>query len=508
LTPSGVTFRLAVAGLGHETNTYADDALGTTGLDSFSVLRGEHLLAVSGQNTCIAGMIDRGRELDLDLVPTYWAYCNPSGTIEAETYQTLKHELLEALRAAMPFDALAIELHGAAVAIGTDDVEGDLGAAIREIVGDIPVVGALDLHGNVSDAMGERYDALLGCHLYPHTDLHERGVEAVDLIARMLDGDVRPITHVEHLPMLLPTSTTDPGHPAHRMNELCAEIEARPGVVDCTVFHGFPYTDTPLVGVHVVVTTDGDDALARACGREVGAWIWQHREEFRPEVLEPAVAVKLAQQADAFPVVMNDTSDNPGGGTPGDATHVLRAFLDADLQDACFAMIKDAETVQQAIEAGVGSTIDVRLGGKHDDLHGDPIESPAYVHSISDGNVTLTGPMLQGVTLHLGPMVRLRIGTSTEPAKWSRSGVDVIVHASGASQTFDPEVFLLHGIDVRRYRYVGLKSSQHFRAGFGDLAGQIITADSPGLTSQRVDVFTHARPPGPLWPVDPSATYS
>ena len=491
------TFRLAVAGLGHETNTYADEGLGTTGRERFSIVRGEQMLALRGQNTCVGGMLDRAVELGLDLAPTYWAYCYPSGTIEAETYAELKAELLDALRAAMPFDALAIELHGAAVAIGTDDVEGDLGAAIRDVVGDIPVVGALDLHGNVSDEMGECYDALLGCHLYPHTDLHDRGVEAVDLIARMLDGEVRPVTRVEHLPMLLPTATTDEGHPAARMNEVCAEIESRPGVLDCTVFHGFPYTDTPLVGVHVVVTTDGDADLATACGKEVGRWIWTHREEFRPEVLEPAVAVKLAMQADAFPVVINDTSDNPGGGTPGDATHVLRAFLEADLQDACFAMIKDPETVHQAIAAGVGSRIDVRLGGKHDDLHGDPIEASAYVHSISDGNVTLTGPMLTGVTLRLGPMVRLTIG-----------GVDVIVYASGASQTFDPEVFLLHGIDVRRYKYVGLKSSQHFRAGFGDLAAQIITADSPGLTSQRVEVFDHTRPPGPLWPVDPAATYA
>jgi microcystin degradation protein MlrC len=103
--------------------------------------------------------------------------------------------------------------------------------------------------------------------------------------------------------------------------------------------------------------------------------------------------------------------------------------------------------------------------------------------------------MLTGVTLRLGPMARLRIG-----------GIDVIV-SSEASQTFDPEVFLLHGIDVRRYRYIGLKSSQHFRAGFGELAADIITADSPGLTSQRVEVFDHQRRPGPLWPVDPPARY-
>jgi microcystin degradation protein MlrC len=491
-----VTFRLAVAGLGHETNTYANDALGTTGLDRFMIATGERILGMRGQGTSIAGFLDRAAELGIEVVPTYYAYCYPSGTIEAETYATLRDALLESLRDALPFDALAIELHGAAVAEGIDDVEGDLGAAIREIVGDIPVVGALDLHGNVSDEMGDRYDALLGCHLYPHTDLHERGVEAVDLIARMLAGDVRPVTRVAHLPMLMPTSTTDPGHPAARMNELCAEIESRPGVVDCTVFHGFPYTDTPLVGVHVVVTTDGDPALAEACGREVAGWIWEHREDFRPEVLEPPVAVKLATRSERFPVVINDTSDNPGGGTPGDATHVLRAFLDAELEDACFAMICDPETVQQAITAGVGQRIEVRLGGKHDDLHGDPIEAPAYVHSISDGEVTITGPMLTGVTLHLGPMVRLRIG-----------GIDVVV-SSGASQTFDPEVFLLHGIDVRRYRYIGLKSSQHFRAGFRDIAGEIITADSPGLTSERVEVFPHERPPGPLWPIDPAATYA
>ena len=492
-----MTYRIAVAGLGHETNTYADDALGTTGLDRFSIARGERLLDLRGQNTCIAGMIDRALEVGAELVPTYYAYCYPSGTIEADAYATMKDELVSSLRAAMPFDALAIELHGAAVAVGTDDVEGDLGAAIREVVGSMPVVGALDLHGNVSDAMGAHFDALLGCHLYPHTDLHERGVEAVDLIVRMLEGSVRPVTHIEHLPMLLPTSTTDPGHPAARMNEVCAAIEARPGVLDCTVFHGFPYTDTPLVGVHVVVTTDGDAALAAACGREVGTWIWSHREEFRPEVLEASVAVKLAMQSDAFPVVINDTSDNPGGGTPGDATHVLRAFLDAGLEDACFGMIKDPETVAQAIAAGVASTIDVRLGGKHDSLHGEPIEARAYVHSISDGNVTLTGPMLTGVTLRLRPMVRLVLG-----------GVDVIVYSTGASQTFDPEVFLLHGIDVRRYRYIGVKSSQHFRAAFAPIAARIVTADSPGLTSQRVEVFEHTRPPGPLWPVDPSATYA
>jgi microcystin degradation protein MlrC len=74
-------------------------------------------------------------------------------------------------------------------------------------------------------------------------------------------------------------------------------------------------------------------------------------------------------------------------------------------------------------------------------------------------------------------------------------------------QTIDPEVFLLHGIDVTRYKVIGLKSSQHFRAGFRDLAAQIVTADSPGLTTARVEVFDHARLVRPTWPIDPKAQY-
>ena len=78
---------------------------------------------------------------------------------------------------------------------------------------------------------------------------------------------------------------------------------------------------------------------------------------------------------------------------------------------------------------------------------------------------------------------------------------------SSRSQTFDPEVFRQVGIDVMRYKLVGLKSSNHFRAGFQDLAAGIVTADPPGLTTHRIEVFPRKRAPGPLWPLDPNATY-
>lgn len=94
----------------------------------------------------------------------------------------------------------------------------------------------------------------------------------------------------------------------------------------------------------------------------------------------------------------------------------------------------------------------------------------AYIKSLHDGRIEMQA-MMKGAPINLGPMARLVI-----------NDMDVIV-ASRRSQTFDPEPFLALGIDVRRYEIVALKSSNHFRAGFRDVAAAIVTADPPGLVS-------------------------
>lgn len=492
--------RFAVGGIVHETNTYADDSSGRTQLDDFLVRRGAALVD-KGRNTgsALSGILDACDELGHEIVPLVWALAWPSGTIAADAYATLKADLLAALRAAMPVDAVALELHGAGVVEGLGDLEGDLGRAIREIVGpDVPVVAAFDLHGNATDTMAEVFDGgLYACHLYPHTDLPERGREIVALATRLLEGDIAPTTHIEHLPMILPAATTASPGPARDMNALCAEVEARPGILDCTVFHGFPFVDVADVGVHVVCTADGDTELAKSAAREVATWIWTNRERFRHENETPEGAVRHARAlvaAGTRPVVINETNDNPGGGAPGDATHLLRAMLDAQLERACFAFMNDPEVVLEAVRAGPGAIVDIKLGGKHDELHGEPIVARAYVKAITDGRFRLK-TMLGGTRLDLGPSVRLQI-----------DGTDVIV-TSKPFQTIDDSVFVLHGIDVREYDIVGLKSSQHFRAGFGGLAGAIVTSDAPGLTTARVEVFDRQHATRPLWPRDPDAMW-
>ena len=495
-----MSLRVAIGGIAHETNTYATACFGPSELDRFHRWRGATIVERNrGVHTCIGGIIDGADENGVSLLPTYFATAEPAGTISSRAYASMKQVLLADLERVGPVDAVLLDLHGAAVAEHVDDLEADLGTAVRAVVGPrVPIAATLDLHANVTDSMTAVFDLLVGYHLYPHTDMRERGLEAIELLVRMLRDELHPMGHVEHLPMLLPTSTTDVGHPAHVMNQLCAELERAHDLVDCTVFHGFPYTDVPHVGVHVHASAHRDRPLAARSASRVARWIWEHREQFQPEVHTPEAAVRRAAAAREGPVVLNETSDNPGTGAPGDGTRLLRAMIDAGLANACFGFVVDPAAVDTATSAGVGSTVELRLGGRHDpNRSGGPLTVRAHVKAITDGRFTLRA-MAAGARVNIGPMARLEIG--------GPDGIDVLV-SSRRAQTFDPEVFLLNGIDVERYDVVALKSSHHFRAGFGHIAREIITVDSPGLSTVRLEHFERRAAPGPLWPIDPTATY-
>jgi microcystin degradation protein MlrC len=489
--------RIAIGGISHETNTFCP---GLTSVEAFQRrewLHGTEIFDThQGIRSDLGGMIDACQRLGIEVVPTFSASTEPSARIAREAYATMRDELLAALRAAGPVDAVCLALHGAGVAEGAEDLEGALIGAVRQRVGpDVPILVTLDLHGNLTQTMVDEADVLLGCHLYPHVDMYERGVESVELAQQIVQGALRPAMHLTRLPMIVPAAATSYS-PAKDINELCWEWEAGPGVVDVAFFHGFPYTDVPDVGLSVVATANGDPELARRASQAVARAIWERRDDFRSTLPKPAEAIQLALDTEGRPVVIAETSDNAGGGAPGDGTHLLRAMLDAGLADVCFGFIYDPETAAQAHAAGAGATIDVRLGGKTDDISGAPIEASGYVKSLTDGRFALTTPMGAGFKVDYGKCARLVIG-----------GVDVIV-SSVRTQTLDEGVFLLHGIDVTRYKIVALKSSQHFRAGFEPLAARIIRTDSPGATTEDHTRVPYTRVQRPIWPLDQGVEFA
>ena len=457
-------------------------------------MRGEALLAARDYDIDLGGMVRACERNAVEIVPILFAGTQPSGTIAAEAYTALKSEILDTLADRLPVDGVVLALHGAGVADGAEDLEGDLAGALRDLIGEgVPMVATFDLHGNVSQTMADALDGVFACHHYPHVDMHERGEEAVGLVLRMLDEGFRPVTHVETLPMLLPTTTTFKGIGQSTLNTVLA-LENDGEVIDVSWFHGFPYADTALVGTHLAVTTTGNREAAARVAKVMAEKLWDTREAFRPQSLSPEQALEQALALEGEPIVVNETSDNCGGGSPGDGTHLLRAMLAAQLERACFGFIVDPITALQAHNAGVGASIDVSLGGRHDDIHGEPIQAQAYVKALHDGDLVFRA-MMKGAPMHLGPMARLVI-----------SGIDVVV-ASNRSQTFDIGPFLAVGIDVSDYKIVALKSSNHFRAGFQDIAAGIVTADPPGLTTHQISVFPRRNATRPMWPIDEAASY-
>ncbi|HVB11217.1 MAG TPA: M81 family metallopeptidase [Bacillota bacterium] len=485
-----MALRIAVGGLSHETNTFCNP----TPLTAFHCLRGGEILAAHrGVRDYVGGMLAAAEDLGIAVVPTFEADAEPSGIIDGAAFQAMLRELTDALRAAGHVDAVCLSLHGAGVADGCDHIEEATLAAVRTAVGPgVPIAATLDLHGNLTPAIAKHADLLFGNQLYPHSDSFERGQEAVAALLRLVRGEIRPVTVVRPVPVLIATSTSD-FDPVKSLNEACQALERRAGILDVTFFHGFGNTDIPEMGASILAIADGDPALAAAAAQEAAAAVWARRAEFDPPHPDAPEAVQAALRAVrevGGPVVLNDSSDNPGGGGPGDGTHLLRALLAAGAERTALGYIYDPATADQAHVAGVGARIQVRLGGKTYPIHGEPVEATAYVKSLTDGRFVLSTPMGRGMLQDLGRMARLEIG-----------GVDVLV-ASVRTQVLDAEAFLLHGIDVRRCNLVVVKSENHFRAGFRDLATQILTADTPGLTSSNLRAFPYARVRRPVWPLD------
>jgi microcystin degradation protein MlrC len=435
-------------------------------------------------------MIAEGERLGVEIIPTFATSTEPSATIAKEAYEQIRDLLIEHIQSAGQLDAICLALHSAGTAEGIDDLEGTFLTELRAAVGsEIPIVLTLDLHGHATRTMIDNVNAAFWCHEYPHVDSFERGQEAIRAAVAIVNGEINPVMHLETLPLIVPPSTTFVG-PARAINELCFAWEAKPGVIDCAFVHGFPHSDVPIVATSVLAMTDGDAELAKTAAQDVAQRIIDTREDFRQNLpgAEEAVAQALAEER--RPVILAEVSDNPGGGAPGDGTMLLRALLAANEPDTCFGFIADPETAQRAHDAGVGATITVRLGAKSDNLHGTPIETDAYVKCLTDGRFKYTTPMGAGRQVDLGRMARLVIGN-----------VDVLV-STVRTQTLDAEVFLLHGIDVTRYRVVALKSQQHFRAGFDPIAGTIIRTDPPGLTTSNLSQLPFTRIKRPIWPLD------
>ena len=478
--------RIGIGGIAHETNAFSNVATDETLFRKLAYLEGQEILEKNtGVRSYMCGYIDEAKAQGITLVPALFANANPSGRIPTHTLETLRDRLVDMLWAEhqkQPLDAIALNCHGAGASVGYPDIEGEILRAVRERFGwEIPVSIVLDLHANVTGEMVEYSDVLVGVKCYPHVDMYESARVTMDLLANIVRTGKRLYKRLITLPWLFaPTAGVTLSGPAHKIQQLTIRLEQEiPELKQVTFFHGFPYADIPHCHVAVTAMAETQEA-ADAAALEVARTAWNDRETFRVPTLSPAEAFDKAQQAEAFPVVINESSDNPGGGAPGDGTFLLREMLKRNLPGSAFGHICDPEVAQLAAKAGVGSTISCLLGAKTDKLHGEPIAlENAYVKAICDGKFVNVSPMGGGGETNLDLSVRLQVGN-----------VDIVV-SSRPRQTMCKGPFEMVGINYTQMRYLGLKSSQHFKGWWKDHAGAIVTCDPPGIHCGDLSVFDY-----------------
>lgn len=476
--------RVFIAGFQHETNTFAPTKADWAAFEAGSgyppVSRGEAMLALIGASSQPAGgFIGAARQRGWTLVPSIWAGAVPSAPVTRDAFERIAAAVVEDLSRG-GFDAVYLDLHGAAVCEHLEDAEGELLSRVRDVVGPrMPVVASLDLHANVTERMLRLASAMTAFRTYPHVDMRATGERAAAML-EALAGGAQWATRSQRIPFLLPLNSQctlmEPA--ASVMSRLQALEAQRPGV-HLSFAMGFPAADFPECGP--VVFGHGEDAEAvQQAVAELAALVVERRGDWRIELRSPREAVNEAlgiAELEEAPVVIADTQDNPGAGADSNTTGLLHALLAAGAGlrwpgRVALGLLHDPQAAATASAAGVGSLIEFSIGKAVPTFSGGtsdaPVRARCVVRAVSDGLVPLHGPMTAGSTARLGPSACVDI-----------DGVLVLL-SSAKCQMLDLDLFRFLGVQPERMKMLVVKSSVHFRAAFGPIASRVIVAKAPG----------------------------
>ncbi|HZZ36202.1 MAG TPA: M81 family metallopeptidase [Caulobacteraceae bacterium] len=474
--------RIFTASLSTETNTFSAIPTGWSCFEEAGIERGA---GITRDGT--GGLMHLWGEMAAadghEVVHSVAASAQPAGPTVRAVYESLRDEILEVAAREQPFDVALLFLHGAMVADGYDDCEGDLLGRLRAVLGPETVIGVeLDLHCHLTAAMLENANAIITFKEYPHIDAGKRARELFRLCVDAAAGQTRPAMALFDCRMVNMFPTTF-GPMAGFVAEM-KDQEGRDGVLSLSLGHGFPWGDTADSGVRMLAVVDGDPAKAAEVARSFGQRFWSLRHAVTAPGHTIDEAFDAAASAPPGLVVIADKADNTGGGAPGDSTFVLRRAVERGLTDIAIGPLWDPIAVRFCQDAGVGARIALRIGGKAGPASGDPVDLTVTVRGLSERHVQrgLGAPSILG------------------RAAWvACEGVHVVL-VERRAQAFSPDLFTNIGIPLEEMRIAVVKSTAHFRAGFDPIAAMTLTTVGPGTLLEDYGAIPYERRDPNYWP--------
>ena len=491
---------LFIACLGTETNSFSPMPTGI-GLYESTMLIRDGQYDASAFALPLTVWSKNARALGWKVVAGTAAFAMPAGNTTRPVYESLRDEILGQLKAALPVNMVLLNLHGAMIADGYPDAEGDFLAHVRQIVGPDVFIGAeLDLHCHLTALKVSSADALMIYKEYPHVDIAARAEELFSIAERSLAGRIRPVMAIHDCHMLGIYPTT--AEPMRTFVDRMSALEGSEGILSVSLAHGFPWADTPEIGTRVLVVADGKvqgaSAKAASLAESLGREVWSLRNQITPRFLSiDEAAARVLSHKGSMPLVLADTADNPGIGAGGDATFLIQRFLELNVGGFAVSPCWDPTATEIAFGAGVGATLDMRLGGKLGPASGTPLDLRMVVKGLAEGKHQLFGDAVAP----LGRMAWLRVASTV-----GEEAVDIVIN-DYRTQGFSPECFSAVGLDPASKHALVVKSTQHFHARFASIAAEVLYVATPGTGSMEMAALTFKNVTRPLWPrvADPHA---
>lgn len=483
--------RVGILGLLQESNTFLPEKTTWAHFEADVLAFGEEIrdrfIAASHE---LGGFFAGLEEAGLEAVPIMAARALPYGLIAKDDFARLCSEMLSRLRGAGQLDGILFAAHGATVSEAYHDADGYLLQQVRRELGSkAPLIATIDPHANLSTQMVAACDALIAYRTNPHIDQRERGIEAAQLMAKVLAGDVKPTVSARYPPLAISIECQcTEESPCRDVVDSVAEARAETGVLSTSLILGFPYADVPEMGSAVVVTTDNDQPLADALAEQLGQQLWIRRQAFVCRLPTVDEAVRRIAELPA-PICLLDTGDNVGGGSPGDGAWIAHA-LRAQNIDRAFVCLFDPQGAAEAFRAGKGATISLAIGGKGK-RSGQPLVGDFQVVSLHDGKFSETEPRHGGFsTFDQGPTAVMQCGGLTVMATSRRMAPFSLAQLTSCH------------IEPTQFRVLAAKGVNAPIAAYRDVCQSFIRVGTPGVTAADMTTLEYHRRRIPLFPFE------
>lgn len=485
--------RIGLIAFLHESNTFVTEATTLASFQQDVWATGDKVIdRFSDAHHEMGGFLAQLCEMNASPVGVFAARALPSGMIEASTYNKILEQMLSELDRVGPLDGILVAPHGATVAENFPDADGAWLSELRHHVGnDLPIIGTLDPHANLSESMVKATNALLAYQTNPHIDQQKRGRQAAELIVRTVREEIAPkqAAAFPRLAIGIERQCSEESPAKELLTEIETVREDR-GLLDASLFYGFPYADVAEMGSAILCVADGDEALAKSTADNLATLLWNRREETIGRYCDVATAIRSACEM-AGPVCLLDMGDNIGAGSAADGTWIAQSLKEQGIARA-FVALCDPDAAAEAFQEGSGARISLAIGGKRSELDGPPVTGEFTVVSLHPGLFHEKEPRHGGKTeFDMGPTAILKTDagltiqvTSHRTAPWS---ISQLTHC---------------GLDPMQFQILVAKGVNAPLAAYQTVCPSFIRVDTPGTTTANMERLVYRNRRCPMYPFE------